>query len=74
MKNKGLKRLITGLAIGLLGVLILFPYSCAPKRVQVVYDKEGNLSGAKDLGMQVLHFKDISQLKKDLKSLGITWT
>ncbi|MBW2411373.1 MAG: hypothetical protein JRF72_16370 [Deltaproteobacteria bacterium] len=42
MKNKGLKRLITGLAIGLLGVLILFPYSCAPKRVQVVYDKEGN--------------------------------
>ena len=42
MKNNGLKRFITGLTIGLLSVLFLFPYSCAPKRVQVVYEKEGN--------------------------------
>ena len=42
MKYKSLKRFITSLAIGLLSVLILFPYSCAPKRVQIVYEKKGN--------------------------------
>jgi hypothetical protein len=42
MKQQCLKIFFTSLAIGLFSVLIIFPVSCAPKRVQVVYEKEGN--------------------------------
>ena len=42
MNYNFIRKLFTGLAIGFFTVPIIFTAGCAPKRVQVVYEKDGN--------------------------------
>ena len=46
-------------------------YNIDPKEVIYIDDKEKYLAPAKELGMKIIHFKDIDQLKRELKDLGI---
>ena len=36
-----------------------------------VDDKESNLIHAKELGIKTIHFKNLTQLKEDIKNIGI---
>ena len=56
MKNNFANRFFAGLAIGSFIVSVYFPGGCAPKRVQVVYDKDGQ-SGYSEIGHKHKHKK-----------------
>ncbi|MCX6801394.1 MAG: HAD family phosphatase [Candidatus Diapherotrites archaeon] len=43
----------------------------APQKIVFIDDKEVNLVPAKKLGMNVIHYKDHNQLKKDLEKLNV---
>lgn len=46
-------------------------YNLNPAECIFIDDNKSNLAGAKELGMDVLHYKDIETLKKDFKRLDL---
>lgn len=43
-----------------------------PEEVIFLDNKEGNLSGAKEMGIHTIHFKGAEQLKNELTNLGVS--
>jgi len=52
-------------------LLILEKLDAKPKECLFIDDRKGNIIGAKELGMETIHFKDSGQLKKELESLDL---
>ena len=50
---------------------LIMKYNLNPKECLLIDDQEENLLPAKNLGMQTIHYKTNSQLKKELKKHGI---
>ncbi len=44
-----------------------------PDETIFIDDKEENLVPARELGIKTIHFKDLLQLKSELKEYGVTW-
>ncbi len=51
--------------------LALTAFSCAPEETVFIDDFEINITGAKALGINAVHYKNCGQLKKDLLELGV---
>ncbi len=52
-------------------IKILKRFNIAPEEAVFTDDNENNLENAKKLGINVIHFKNIDDFKKELKKLGV---